>query len=123
MVVGVQDEELAAMLRLWMATHLRRDVHEGASVEDILDQLKTYVRWLETAWFDCHSREVQAEKGLHSLLETWSDQDHVEGPTDDAEKFVHAALGYRVSFETVPDYDKAVDLAVRAYCEGVLRAP
>lgn len=107
-VVVIEDS--ATKLRWFLANVLRHATPDGATFDDMLDQLRRHMHWVEKAWFECHSAHVFHEQ----LLE-------IKGPVDDAEARIRGAVSAE-AFSTPDDYEKAVDLAVRAYCEGIIRA-
>lgn len=98
-------------LRAFIAGVLRRHVPAEAGLDALLGELKKHVAWLEAAWFDCHAR--------HSRHETVCEE---QRPGDDAVVIVHGLVGEATTFTGPADYQNALDLAVRAYVEGMGRA-
>jgi hypothetical protein len=78
--MGVETE----VLRLFAAQVMRRGVPDEASDNEILDHMANHFRWLEEAWFDCHSQ--------HTRIEISGNADPI---TDDAQVFVDGSVASR----------------------------
>lgn len=98
---------------------IRGYVPETATTEEAAAALEDRVAWLEKAWFDSHAENMtHRRKGWLQRQEATGAHDHI---TDDphAEAYVVGLLGPGFCFSQPEDYQLAVQLAVRAYRDGM----